>query len=55
MKTVRFIEFGPDRSYIKSIRQHQTSGTIIRNNVGLTYRTMVDIAIGWSEIVEIPM
>ena len=44
----------PDSSYIKSIRQHKTGSTIIRNNAGLTCRTMINPATGWFDIVEIP-
>ena len=40
--------------YSKSIRQHQTGGTIIRNNDSLTCMTMIEPATIWFEIVEIP-
>ena len=40
--------------YIKSIRQQQPGGTVIRNNASLTCMTMIDQAIGWFEIVKVP-
>ena len=55
LKNVRFGACGPDRSYSKSIIQHQIGDDIISNNVSLTFRTIIDPATGWFEIVEIPM
>ena len=40
--------------YSKSIRQQQPGGTFIRNNYSLTCMTMIDLATGWFDIVEIP-
>ena len=42
-------------SYSKSIRQKQPGGTVIRNSSSLNCMTMIDLATGWFEIVEIPM
>ena len=39
---------------IKSIIQQQTVSAIIRNNVSLTYMTMIEPTTGWFKIVEIP-
>ena len=50
---MRFGACGTDRSYIQSIRQHQTGDAIIRNDVGMNYRTMIEPATGWFDIVEI--
>ena len=41
-------------SYSESIRKQQKGGAIISNNVSLTFRTMINPAIGWFEIVEMP-
>ena len=40
--------------YSKSIRQHQTGGAIIKNNVSLTCMKMINPYMGWSGIVKIP-
>ena len=40
--------------YIKSIRQQQPGGTVIRKNSSLTCMTMIDPATGWFEIFKIP-
>ena len=53
-KTVILGACVPDRAYIKFIIQQQTGGAIIRNNVSMTCRTMIDLATGWFDIVEIP-
>ena len=49
--TVHVDLIGP---YIKSRRQQQPGGTIIRNNTSLTRIKVIDPATGWFEIVEIP-
>ena len=41
--------------YIKSIRQQQPGGTVIRKNSSITCMTMIDPATGWFNIFEIPM
>ena len=41
-------------SYRKSIRQQHPGGTVIQNNVSLTYMTMIDLATGRFQIIEIP-
>ena len=51
---MRFSVCRPARSYIKSIRQYQRGGAIIRKNVSLTCMRMIDPVPGWLEIVEIP-
>ena len=52
-----FGAYGPDRSYSKyihkSIIQHHIGGAIIRNNVSLTCRKMINPTTGWFDIVEI--
>ena len=54
-KNVKFGACGPDNSYSKSIRQHKTGGAIIKNDVSLTCMTMINLATGWFEIVEITL
>ena len=44
----------PIGPYSKSIRQQQLGGSIINNNVGLTYMTILDSTTGWFKIVKIP-
>ena len=41
-------------TYSKSIRKHQSGGTVIRKNDSLICMTMIDPATGCSEIVDIP-
>ena len=40
--------------YSKSILQHQPDGAIVMINVSLTCMTMIDPAMGWFKIFEIP-
>ena len=40
--------------YRNSIRQQHPGGTFVCNNVSLTYMTMINLATGWLEIVNIP-
>ena len=40
--------------YSKSIRQQKPGGAIINNNGSLTCMIIIDPAIGWLEIVEVP-
>ena len=39
--------------YSKSIRQHQPDTTIIVNNIRLTFMTIINLATGWFERIEI--
>ena len=39
--------------YSKSIRKHQTGGSMIKNKVSLTWMTMINPTTGWFEIVEV--
>ena len=39
--------------YSKSIIQQQPGGAIIKNNVSLTYMTIIEPTTGWFEIVEV--
>ena len=41
--------------YRKSIRQHQTGGTVIRNTASITCMMMIYPATGWFKIVKINM
>ena len=41
--------------YIKSIRQQQPGGTVIRNIASLTCMTIIELDTGWFEIANIPM
>ena len=40
--------------YVKSIRQQQKCGAIIKNYMSLTCMKMIDPATGWFEIVKVP-
>ena len=39
--------------YGKPIRKNHSGRSIIKNNVSLTYMTIIDLATGWFKIVEI--
>ena len=41
--------------YSKSIRQQQPGGAIIKKHFSLTCMTIIDLATGWFNIIEIPM
>ena len=41
--------------YSKSIIQQQPGGAIIKNNVSLAGMIMIDPAMGWFEIFEVPL
>ena len=41
--------------YSKYIRQHQTGGSVIKNNVSLACMTILDPIMGWFEIFKMPI
>ena len=40
--------------YSKYIRQQQPGGAIIKNNVSITFMTMIYPTMGWFEIIAVP-